>query len=92
MENLDEMVKKNFEMFEKIEKEHSEYLSEKDKLLKRAKELGVDFKMQIPWNKLTEEQKKELERIKLEGERDLKSALIKKTHAPSGRGKSWMKI
>ena len=70
---LEERVKKNLAEFERLERMNEEYEREKREILEKAKELKIDLDMKIPWDLLSPEQRRELERIKEDAERDLKS-------------------
>lgn len=69
---LQKEVAKNMAEFENIVKMNEQYERDKKWLLEEADRLGVDLKREIPWDDLSKEQKKELERIKFESEQELK--------------------
>ncbi|MBW2067599.1 MAG: hypothetical protein JRI31_01780 [Deltaproteobacteria bacterium] len=92
MASLEERIEANLRAFEETEKENERYMKEKEELLAKAKELGVKLDMEIPWDQLNEDQQRELERIRNEGEREIREAVDTKGRSAPKKAMRWTRI
>ena len=85
-------IEKNLADFEQILRMNDDFQREKKRVLEEAERLGVDLNMEIPWDHLNKNQKKELERIKLESQRDLELAIEEEKPASKPRRHRGLRI
>ncbi len=68
---LQRKIDKNFKQMEKLEQMEEEFQRAKEMVMEKAQKLNIDLNGEIPWDQLNPNQKRELEKIQTEAERDL---------------------
>ena len=88
------MAEQSLKSFEELEREDRAFKEEMEKIVARARELGLDGLKNISFDDLPEDQARELKRMQDEAQRELEEAMgAGRTGASSRRSPGqWMRI